>query len=288
MAEVIKLHKKIILICIALLVSINCPYSSFADTIILNDGSEIRGLIIENLEEKITLRIKYGMRTIKKENIQSIKEEKIPVDLALTEDGVEDQWGLPIPPYPLDIEMVLSAVTNLESESKNEYYENFLSLAEEYEERAKSKSILELRQVGLMTALVYYRIGSNSPNKSIKETSQKGLKRCSGQLFNPNKGKIAIPYGTSMAEHINRFIGKLDTKAEKKAYTDIYFEMGQDYETKAETSSEKQLKNIRIAMNCYQIVMTYSPDEESKFLARRNYQRCSKELRDIHIAEENE
>lgn len=280
--QITELYKKIVFITIILFVAINCSYLSFADTIILKDGSEIKGIIIKDTSDEVKLKIKFGTISLKRDDIETIKKEEMTDDLILTEEGVKDQWGLYVPSLPHEIEMLLSG-----SVGNGEPY---FSFAKEYELKAKNESsIPELRQAGLMTALTYYKVASKSSNEAIKKSSLSGIKRCSAQLFDVAKGKIVIPHGTSMTEHIGRFIEELDSEAKKKAYTDIYLEMGQDYEAEAAKDSlaEKQLKNIRIAMSCYLIVMTHSPDEESKHLAHSNYRRCRK-LRDMRIAKDDE
>ena len=282
MTKTIELLKKVVVIGVTMLISTNYSILSFADTIMLKDGSEIKGIIIKDTSDEVKLKIKFGMLSLKKDDIETIKKEEITDDLILTEEGVKDQWGFFVPPLPHEIDMLLSGFMG-----NGELY---FSFAKEYELKAKNESsIPELRQAGLMTALTYYKVASKSSDEAIKKSSLSGIKRCSAQLFDAAKGKIIIPHGTSMTEYISHFIEKLDSEAKKKAYTDMYLEMGQDYEAKAAKDSlaEKQLKNIRIAMSCYLIVMTHSPDEESKPLARSNYRRCRK-LRDMHIAEEDE
>ncbi len=275
-AKATELYKKIVFIGIALLTFISCSYLSFADTVILKNGIKLKGQIIEETVDEIKLKLKFDVTLIKKEDIKSIKREEITEDLIFTKDGIKDQWGFFIPPRSIDVRMMTFYAI----------HKQYLSMAEEYERKTKMESIPELQQARLMTALVYYRHASKS--SSIKESSQLGIERCSAVLFNPVKDEIAIPYAV-MTEHIEHFISELNG-AKKKRYTDIYFEMGKDYEAKADKnkSSNKQLKDMGIAINCYRIVMTYSPNEESKLLAHENYQRCSKKSRDIYIAEENE
>ena len=266
----IKSHRRAVVVVFALAISISYLHPSFADTIILSDGSEFKGVIIENLKERITLKVKNGVKTFNKEDIQSIREEKIPVDLTLTKDGVEDEWGSSVPPRAFNVNLALEIAANLGPESKNGYYKSYLSMAEEYEERAKSKSIPELRQAGLMTALIYYRIASNSPEEKIRKPSQSGAERCYTQLFNPRKEEIAIPFGSSMNEHINLFMGKLNGEKEKEKYANIYLKLGQDYEAKLSVkglSSEERFRNIQIAANCYYIARDYSSAEKTKLVA---------------------
>lgn len=262
----VKFYRIGVIVVFALAISISYLHPSVADIITLKAGGEMRGKIIEDTGEGIKLKIKFGEILIKREDIKDVKRGEITDDLILTKDGVKDGWGVFMPPFPYEINMLFLNFESFSTEGKDIYSDRCYSLAEGYEAKAKSEPNPELRQAGLMSALIYYRIAVFNSKKSIKNSSQSAIERCSAQLFSLRKNEIAIPFGPSMNEHINLFIEKLADAKEKEKYANIYLELGRDYEAKSKTmtSPEERLKDLQIAMNCYQIVMVYSSGEETK------------------------
>lgn len=280
----VKSYRTGVIVVFAVVAFISYLHSSFADIITLKEGGEtqgqeIKGQIIEDEEtdEGVKIRIREGQVIfIKKEVIAKIEKKEITDDLVLTKDGVEDQWGTLIPPLPFEM-LTLSQFT--------EQGGHFYSLAQKYEAKARGERKPELRQAGLMAAVVYYTAASNSPEEEIRKSGRSGVERCSAQLFNTRKEDIAIPFGPSMTEHIRFFVQKLNDEKEKGKYADIYFAVGQDYDTKAnvkELPAEERLKNLQIAMNCYQIAFDYSPGEETRIKASEALLKTQQKIQDVY------
>ena len=266
---------------------------SYADVVYLRNGGFVEGLITEEKEDGIAIKVNLGtLRFSKDEIIDCVKKEfdKSRLDSYLKRAG-DGFW---IPNNPSDVNTVAAEINRLkESGEREAYCSIYFRLAAKYERQAEAERVPYDRSRDLVLAESCYGVAADcgsavnvkgdglkaegySSAEDLDSLAQRGMERCGSELSKglrfPGMGR-----GVDIEELIDSMLkggAEFQSKASKE-----YLDAARYYEDLSKMrSGDERIEYCKVAMACYLIAFKTHPDIVSRNIARGGYKRCGADV----------
>lgn len=245
---------------------------SYADTVILRNGREIEGILVQETNEAIVFLADGKGLTIEKSDIKEYIASEDGQEVRVDARGVRDVDGRLLPESLVETQMGEAAARSLDTEARDIYTQRYYELAQEYELRANRAADNKfIRDAYLIRALNLYEIASLSSQRIIKKSSLYGRERIIAELLVPAAGELALPLGENMKEHLNYLINELK-EPRKEEVISVYMKVARQYESLSHQAGDDKPLMQGIARNCYWLVYVNTEDLALKKQANEKYQ----------------
>ena len=201
----------------------------------------------------------------------SAEFEKLP-DLCFEEDYIYQLH----PKYEKNEVVVI--IETFDPKIAEAYYQRYLTMAVDYEKKAEYVgTVLVNKKRFLVLSIDCFQIAKYSSLKEVKKSAGEGLLRCRKKLVNSEiKG---VEDGVTIMQRW-LYVNDLEDEKEKREELQFYFKVAQDFEKQARTESAKETKKkyLEAAIRYYDIVCSFTKDEETERLAEEAILRYIKML----------
>jgi len=201
------------------------------------------------------------------------ESEKIP-DLCFKEDYIYNLH----PKYEKnEIVVVIEA---LDPKTRETYYQRYLNMAVDYEKKAEyADTVLVNKKRFLVLSINCFQIAKHSSLKEVEKGAREGLLRCREKLVNLEIKDVED--GVIIMQRW-LYVNSLKDERKKREELQFYFKVAQDFEKQARTESVKETKKkyLEAAIRYYDIVCSFTKDEEIKRLAEEASLRYIKMLQE--------
>jgi hypothetical protein len=241
-----------------------------ADIFHLRDGRVFEGLVIEENADYLIIKTARGPQKLEADAIEKQQKSGIPQKYKITDAGVKDYLGQPVPLPKVEMDMIILTARQLPFKEREDYCRKYFDKAEAYENIVRMQQLEpEIWQSLLMAAYSYYQVALESSNRHQQEASRLGMQRCLEQLYSGVEGEFILPYTAVLQEYIEDYLKMIKPEDGRDELLNDYLEYAAEIINSAKTDAQQR----QIAKNCLSLCLNLASRENLKKKAMNIYRR---------------